>query len=162
MPRGGFRAGAGRKADPNSKRQKKLATKAAKPAGVPAAAKTRGRGLTLPNGEKSPDAPQDWPFGTKPPEPETPPADPESDDGLTDEQRAGMTPLEYLLAVMRSPKASKSARMTAAIQAAPYLHPKMAQKGKKEAALDDAKTKPSRFAQAAAPRLAAAGGKRVT
>jgi phage terminase small subunit len=121
-----------------------------------------GRGMTLPNGEKSPDAPPDWPFGTKPPQEPEKPVDPESDDGLTDEQRAGLTPLEYLLAVMRSPTASKSARMQAAIQAAPYMHPKLAQKGKKEAALDDAKTKPSRFAAAAPPRLAAAGGKRVT
>jgi phage terminase small subunit len=165
MPRGGKRANAGRKPDPNSARQKALAKKAVaakKPAAKKAPAKAAGRGFTLPNGQKSPDAPPGWPFGTTPPEePAAPAPDPDSDDGLTDEQRAGLSPLDYLLAVMRSPKSSKSARMTAAIQAAPYMHPKLAQKGKKEAALDEAKTKPSRFAAGAPPRLAAAGGKRV-
>jgi hypothetical protein len=121
-----------------------------------------GRGMTLPNGEKSPDAPPDWPFGTKPPQEPEKPVDPESDDGLTDEQRAGLTPLEYLLAVMRSPTASKSARMQAAIQAAPYMHPKLTPAGKKEAKRDAAKgVAQGRFAASAPPKLAAAHGKRV-
>lgn len=166
MPRGGARTGAGRKADPNSARQKKLAAKATKPAVKKAPAKkAAGRGYTLQNGQKSLDAPPGWPFGTMPPEdPAKAPAapDPDGDDGLTDEQRAGLTPLEYLLAVMRSPKASKSARMTAAIQAAPYVHPKLTPAGKKEAKRDAAKgAAGGRFAAAAPPRLAATGGKRV-
>jgi phage terminase small subunit len=166
MARGGKREGAGRKPDPNSKRQQALAKKAAaarKPAAKKAPAKAIGRGLTLPNGQKSPDAPPGWPFGTKPPEePAAPAPDPDSDDGLTDEQRAGLSPLDYLLAVMRSPKSSKSARMTAAIQAAPYVHPKLTPAGKKEAKREAAKgVAGGRFAAAAPPRLAAAGGKRV-
>lgn len=166
MPRGGSRAGAGRKPDPKSKRQQALAKKAAK-AGAPAkAGKALGRGLTLPSGEKSPDAPPGWPFGTLPPPAEPPKAevepDPETDDGLTDEQRAGLSPLEYLLAVMRSPDASKSARLTAAIQAAPYVHPKLAPAGKKEAKQAAAKgAAGGRFASATPPKLAAAHGKRV-
>jgi phage terminase small subunit len=152
MPRGGARPGAGRP-------RKNPETKAKAPA-----KKAAGRGYTLPNGEKSPDAPKDWPFGTKPPEQpaEPPPApDVDSDDGLTDEQRAGLTPLEYLLAVMRSPNASKSARMTAAVQAAPYMHAKPAPVGKKEAKEQAAKKGGGRFTPKAPPRLVAAGGKKL-
>lgn len=141
MPRGGVRPGAGRKADPNSQRQKALAKRAAKkPAAKKAAAPDLGRGLTLPNGQKSPDAPEGWPFGTKPPEEPAATPDPDNDDGLTDEQRSGLTPLEYLLAVMRSPNASKSARLQAAVQAAPYVHAKPAPQGKKDGRKDAAKS----------------------
>lgn len=169
MPRGGFRVNAGRKPDPNSRRQKALAARAAREANPAAkkapAKKAAGCGYTLQDGRTSPDAPPGWPFGTKPVEPPAaapaPAGGEEPDDGLTDEQRAGISPLDYMLAVMRNPKESKSARITAAIQAAPYMHPKLAQKGKKEAALDDAKTKPNRFAPSAPPRLVAAAGKKV-
>lgn len=152
MARGGKREGAGRKPDPTSKRQQALAKRAAKKADL-------GRGLTLPSGEKSPDAPPGWPFGTQAApaaaaEPEVP-TDPDSDDGLTHEQRTSMTPLEYLLAVMRSPKASKSARMTAAIQAAPYVHGKIAPGAKKEEAKVRAGKAAAKFATAAPPRLVA-------
>ncbi|MCC2632172.1 MAG: hypothetical protein K0S48_58 [Ramlibacter sp.] len=162
MPRGGSRPGAGRKVDPTSKRQQKLATKKVKAPAAPK--KAAGRGYTLPSGEKSPDAPEGWPFGTKPPEkPAEPPPAPavDSDDGLTDEQRAGLTPLEYLLAVMRSPSASKSARMTAAVQAAPYMHAKPASVGKKEAKEQAAKKAGGRFTPKTPPRLVAAGGKKL-
>lgn len=165
MSRGGSRANAGRKVDPNSARQKKLAARAAKAAAKPAAGAARGRGFTLPDDQKAPDAPPGWPFGTKPPEQPAaaaPEADPDEDDGLTDEQRAGLAPLDYLLAVMRSPKASKSARMTAAIQAAPYMHAKLAPAGKKDGKKDAASVAArGRFASAAPPTLATSGGKRV-
>lgn len=158
MPRGGARPGAGR-----PRKTPAAPVKAKAKPGAKKAAKAAGRGFTLPNGEKAPDAPPGWPFGTQPPvaaaEPQMPP-DPDRDDGLTDEQRAGLAPLDYLLAVMRSPKASKSARLQAAIQAAPYVHAKPAPKGKKEGQLEDAK-KRSRFAQAAPPKLVAAGGKKL-
>lgn len=151
MARGGARPGAGRK--PKN--------------GVAAKRPAKKAGFTGTGGEKSADAPENWPFGraptsasaSEPVEPEQP-RDPESDDGLTDEQRAGLAPLEYLLAVMRSPKASKSARLQAAIQAAPYMHAKPAPMGKKEQRLEGAK-KPSRFAPSAPPKLAAVGGKTV-
>ena len=151
MARGGARPGAGRK--PKD--------------GVAAKRPAAKKGFTEPDGMKSPDAPEVWPFGRAPVPPEptaapapAPAADPDSDDGLTDEQRAGLAPLEYLLAVMRSPKASKSARLQAAIQAAPYMHAKPAPIGKKEQKAEDAK-KPSKFAPSAPPKLVAAGGKKV-
>lgn len=165
MPRGGSRPGAGRKPDPNSKRQQALAAKSAKPAApAPAKAKATGTGLTQPDGTKAPGAPGSWPFGTQAPAAEAPAAPtsaPDADDGLTDEQRAGLAPLDYLLAVMRSSKASLSTRMTAAIQAAPYVHAKPAPAGKKEGKNDEARKVGSRFAPAAPPKLAAVGGKKV-
>jgi phage terminase small subunit len=135
---------------------------AAKKVAVKKAAKPAGGSLSELKGQGAPEV-AGWPFGTKPPEPPAaPPAepDPDSDDGLTDEQRAGLAPLDYLLAVMRSPRASKSARLQAAIQAAPYMHAKPAPQGKKEAKNEAAK-KVARFAPAAPPKLVAAGGKKV-
>lgn len=149
MPRGGARPGAGRPRKTPEAKTKAPAKKAA------------GRGYTLANGDKSPDAPKDWPFGTTPPEQPAPPTDPENDDGLTNEQRANLTPLEYLLAVMRSPNASKSARLSAAVQAAPYMHAKPAPVGKKEAKDQAAKKGGGRFTPKEPPRLVAAGGKKV-
>lgn len=105
-----------------------------------------------PDGVKTPDAPAGWPFGTEPAKEPTKEVDPENDDGLTDEQRAGLSPLDYLLAVMRSPDASKSARLQAAIQAAPYVHAKPAPAAKKEAAAAKAKEAGAgKFKQAPAP-----------
>jgi len=129
-------------------------------------AREKARGRTAPKVEKAAPA-ENWPLGVFPNEPKTPEApgpepeiDPDEDDGLTDEQRAGLLPLDYLLAVMRSSKSSKSARLQAAIQAAPYLHGKIAPQGKKEAKNEAAK-KASRFTPAAPPRLVAAGGKKL-
>jgi hypothetical protein len=160
MPRGGLRPGAGRpRKNPEATQAQLKKARAPKK-------KVEKKGFTGPKGEKTPDAPDSWPFGTKPPaepvpEPAKPPADPDEEDGLTDEQRAGLAPLEYLLAVMRSPKASKSARMQAAIQAAPYMHAKPAPIGKKEGRQNDAKKVASRFSAGAPPKLAAVGGKRI-
>lgn len=161
MPRGGSRPGAGRKPDPNSKRQQALAAKATKPRPSKGSAQPKAAtGLTLPDGSKAPGTPAGWPFGTQ--APDQPPASvPDADDGLTDEQRAGLTPLEYMLAVMRSSKAAPAVRMTAAVQAAPYVHAKIAAAGKKEGKHDQAKQVASRFAPAAPPKLAAVGGKKV-
>lgn len=39
--------------------------------------------------------------------------------------REGITPLEYMLAVLRDPKASKERRDWAAEKAAPYMHPRL-------------------------------------
>lgn len=157
MPRGGARPGAGR---PRKNPQDAVATPKKRPA-------AKAKGLTQADGIKAPDAPANWPFGVQPEPPQQPKAEPEvpaapadTDDGLTDEQRGGMTPLEYMLAVMRSPKSSRTARMQAAIQAAPYVHAKPAPLGKKELKAEEAK-KPSRFSTAAPPKLVAAGGKKV-
>ena len=151
MPRGGARPGAGRP------RKNPDAPAKAKKAG-PAAAKKKaadkpdlGRGLTLPNGEKSPDAPAGWPFGT------TPAAKPAEPKDQLPACAPEETPLEFLLGVMRNPEASVSARIQAAVQAAPYVHPKLAPAGKKEAKQAAAKgAAGGRFASATPPKLAAA------
>jgi phage terminase small subunit len=129
-------------------------------------ARANASGQAAPKAEKATPA-ANWPLGVFPNEPKAPEApgpepeiDPDEDDGLTDEQRAGLSPLDYLLAIMRSSKASKSARMQAAIQAAPYIHGKIAPQGKKEAKNEAAK-KAGRFAPSAPPRLVAAGGKKL-
>lgn len=145
MPRGGARPGAGRpKKDPSTK--------------VPKGKKPDKKGFTAPDGSKSKDAPPSWPFGTEPPI-EGAQTDPE--DGLTDDQRANLSPLEYLLAVMRSPEAAASARMQAAIQAAPYVHGKQAPVSKKDAGKSAASDGSGRFNRRQPPRLVAAGGKKV-
>jgi hypothetical protein len=41
-------------------------------------------------------------------------------------QASGLTPLEYLLRIMRNPKLPRSERTDAAKAAAPYVHPKFA------------------------------------
>lgn len=147
MATGGVRLGAGRKPNPNSVRQKAAAKRAAKAAHP----KPPAKGFA-PDGVKSSDAPAVWPFGTDAPKEPPKEIDPESDDGLTDEQRAGLSPLEYLLAVMRSPNASKSARMQAAVQAAPYIHPKPAPAAKKEsAAVKSKEASGGKFKAASAP-----------
>lgn len=164
MPRGGSRQGAGRKPDPNSKRQQALAAKAARAAVKKAqdGAAAPAAGMTKPDGRKDLAAPPAWPFGTQEPAPPAPVAE-EADDGLTDEQRASLSPLDYLLTVMRSPKASSSARMTAAIQAAPYVHAKVAPAGKREAeaARQKQAAAEGRFSRRQPPKLVAAGGKKV-
>jgi len=161
MPRGGLRPGAGRpRKNPEATQAQLKKARAPKKA-------VEKKGFTGPKGEKTPDAPSGWPFGKEPPtkvEPAAAPppaADPDNEDGLTDEQRAGLAPLDYLLAVMRSPTASKSARMQAAIQAAPYMHAKPAPMGKKEGRQKDAEKVAGRFNAAAPPKLAAVGGKRI-
>jgi phage terminase small subunit len=149
MPRGGSRPGAGRKPDPNSKRQKALTARAAR----------QGAGGSL-SELKEKGAPEvaNWPFGAKPAEQPPEAAKDEPKDklpaGAPDE-----TPLQFLLKVMRDPEASVSARMQAAIQAAPYVHAKPAPVGKKEQKNEEARK--SRFTPAAPPKLAAVGGKKV-
>lgn len=39
---------------------------------------------------------------------------------------SGLTPLEFMLRVLRNPKATMEERMWAADKAAPYMHPKLA------------------------------------
>lgn len=152
MARGGARPGAGRK--PKD--------------GIAAKRPSKKKAFTAPGDVKSPDAPASWPFGRAPVAPEVPaqppepaePPDPDQDDGLTEEQRAGLSPLDYLLAVMRSSNSSKSARMTAAIQAAPYMHARVAPAGKKTEKQANAAKVAGKFAPAVPPRLAVVGGKK--
>ena len=137
MPRGGARPGAGR-----PKKQPTTKALAKKPAAKkPDPAKTDGDGYKTN---------ENWPFGQeRPPEAEPP------------EDLSNLTPLEYLLQVMRNPTEEPPRRMQAAQLAAPYCHAKMGEGGKKEAKQAAAKQVASRFAPSAPPRLAAAGGKKV-
>lgn len=41
-------------------------------------------------------------------------------------ETSGLTPLDYMLTVLRDPKAEDDLRMEAARSAAPYVHPKLA------------------------------------
>lgn len=131
MPRGGSRPGAGRK--PNLKAAVK-----------PAAAELP---KTDAEGYKSDPA---WPFGQeRPPEP---PAAPDL---------SSLTPLDYLLSVMRDTGVEEKTRIQAAQLAAPYVHVKKGDVGKKEQKQGAAEKAAGKYATAAPPRLAATGGKRV-
>jgi hypothetical protein len=50
---------------------------------------------------------------------------------LTQAQRLGVTPLEYMLAVIRDPSIDAARRDRLAIAAAPYCHARLAEKTKK-------------------------------
>lgn len=116
-----------------------------------------GRKPSKPKAETAPKVDKDgfktdplWPFGQQ--KPADPPPKPEISEA---------SPLEFLLQVMRDPEEDKGRRMQAAIQAAPYMHPKKADAGKKEQKNDAAKKVASKFTPAAPPKLAAVGGKKV-
>jgi phage terminase small subunit len=94
-----------------------------------------------------------WPFGRQRlEEPAPPPAKPDL---------SALTPLDYLLQVMRDGEEDKARRMQAASLAAPYVHAKKGEGGKKEQRNEAAKNVVSRFASAAPPKLVANAGKKV-
>lgn len=62
-------------------------------------------------------------------------------------------PLEYMLAVMNDPDAHPELRARMAIAAAPFVHKKMGEGGKKEDKNEAAKKVASRFGASAPPRL---------
>ncbi|WCM88837.1 terminase small subunit [Acidovorax sp. NCPPB 3576] len=140
MPRGGARPGAGRpkkSAPADAPKPAEPAKKRAprKPASAPA---VDAEGFkTDPN----------WPFGQERP---PPPKD-----------LSELTPLEFLLQVMRDEVEDKRTRIQAAQLAAPYVHPKKGESGKKDEKQAAAKQVASRFAAGAPPKLVAAGGKKV-
>lgn len=89
--------------------------------------------------------------GRKPknPKPEAPaaPSEPPAISGYDD-------PLEYLMAVVNDPTASRTERIRAAMTVAAYRHAKVGDKGVKEQRNDAAKSASSgRFAPAAPPKL---------
>jgi phage terminase small subunit len=158
MPRGGSRPGAGRKP---SAAKADLKAKAPKAAAKKAPAKPPPEAAAFaPKGEKLPSSPAEWPFGTSPPAPPppAPPAPPAAD-------LSNLTPLDYLLQVVRDEEMDQRIRIQAAAIAAPYVHGKVAPVGKKAAKLDAAKATVAggggRFQAAAPPKLAAANGKKV-
>ncbi|WP_198116915.1 hypothetical protein [Massilia rhizosphaerae] len=70
-------------------------------------------------------------------------------------------PLVFLKAVMNDPGTEAKMRVDAAKALMPFVHVKKGEGGKKEQKQADAEKVASKFSQAAAPRLAAAGGKKV-
>lgn len=77
--------------------------------------------------------------------------DGESPRGLTRAEERKL-PLEYMLDVMNDPTADKARRDRMAAYAAPYLHPKAGEQGKKEGRADAAqKAATGKYAPAAAP-----------
>src|SRR6185437_16385924 len=60
-------------------------------------------------------------------------------------------PLDYLLKVMRDPNSNAEMRMRAAATAAPYVHAKVGEQGKKDQKNEAAKKVASRFASPAPP-----------
>lgn len=70
-------------------------------------------------------------------------------------------PLTFLKAVMNDSGSEAKLRVDAAKALMPFMHQKLGEGGKKEQKNEEAKKVAGRFAQAMAPRLAAAGGKKV-
>ena len=70
-------------------------------------------------------------------------------------------PLAFLKAIMNDNGTEAKLRVDAAKALMPFVHPKKGEAGKKDQKNEQAKLVAGRFAQAAAPRLAAAGGKKV-
>lgn len=87
---------------------------------------------------------------------------PDETSALMDGERR--EPLAFLELVMNDPQAPLKDRIRAAVAAAQYRHTKLHDGGKKDATADKAKgAAAGRFSTPGAPpRLAAAGGKRVT
>ncbi len=89
-------------------------------------------------------APEGWPFGVEPSSPPAPatPAEP-------------LTPLAYLLSVVQDENADPRVRIQAASIAAPFVHVKPGDVGKKKEREASAKSVAagSKFAAAAPPRL---------
>lgn len=75
---------------------------------------------------------------------------------------AGLTPLEYLLSVMRDTEADGHARLDAAKAAAPYMHPRLAQveaKAREDASVPPLAERLKSYDRQ--DRIAASGGKVV-
>lgn len=133
---GGKRPGAGRpRRTGNPVANKNVpAITAAAPTGDPVA--THGYSET---GERAPDAPIGWPFGTK-----SKAAEP-----------VELSPLDYLLSVIRDEEADRRERIQAASIAAPFVHARLTPAGKKEEKSAAAKKAAAtgRFAPTAPPKL---------
>lgn len=151
MPRGGPRPGAGRKkkapaAEPAAPAQQAEGKKYQRRAPPPAVDA---------DGFKSADAPPNWPFGKERPAEPAPPPPPAPAPDLSN-----LTPLDFLLEVMRDPEEDKGRRMQAATLAAPYCHPKKGEASAKKEA-EDARKKAAqtgRFGRRQPPALTAVQG----
>lgn len=115
----------------------------------PAPVRALGRGFTLPNGQKAPDAPADWPFGTRAPEASAPPAE---------EPKRRRTAREFLADLVNDENEDIKLRADAAKKLIEFEEAKPAPMGKK-AAVADAARKVSKFTSAAPPLKAIQGGR---
>ncbi len=163
MPRGGARAGAGRKrtVTPLGEKYKRPSRAKVKPKkdqdGIgDALAGEVFKGYTGPSGKKVAEAPPEWPFGTSEGKADLPPEIPEEgiDPATGKKIDPDLDPLEFLKRVVRNPKIDVRTRAMAANQAAPYLYPK--KDGKKE---KDAPKAPSKFGTSKAPLSVVGGSK---
>lgn len=148
MARGGYRPGAGR---PRLSDEEKAARKAAREAGkqVPAMkAPPKKRGVpkkARPGAQQAPQAES----------PEVP------DDIVSEAALADMSPLDYMLQVMRNPRVEGARRDRMAIAAAPFVHARREPvgQGKRDAAKDAAeKAAGGRFGARPAPLKLVGGG----
>lgn len=87
---------------------------------------------------------------------------PENEGKQFGDDTPGKTPLELLELMMNDAGVPIALRIAAAKAAAPYVHQKLGETGKKEGKQDAAKSAAGgKFAPAAPPRLAAANGKKL-
>lgn len=76
------------------------------------------------------------------------------EDPVGDVVPSDKTPLDYMLSVMNDPGAEERLRAQMAVAAAPYMHPKMGEGGKKDVKQDAAKKAASgKFKPSVAPPL---------
>lgn len=78
-----------------------------------------------------------------------------------DADLSDLTPLDYLLSVVRDPGSDQRVRIQAASIAAPFVHMKKGEGGKKDGQAAAAKQVAGRFSASAPPKLVAAGGRKV-
>lgn len=76
-------------------------------------------------------------------------------------KKAGVSPLDFMLAVMNDDDEDMKLRAQMAVAAAPYVHAKVeaAQKGKKEERQDAAEKAASKFAPPSPPKLVVNNGR---
>jgi len=81
-------------------------------------------------------------IGAGRPRKDAPAREPTNSEIRTEARKAGLSPLDYMLAVMRNPEADQARRDKMAIAAAPFVHGKPGEtaKGKKAEAEQAAKT----------------------
>ena len=141
MARGGARVGAGRPSNPNSVRAKRAAKRGLKVVETDPVKKTKPAKKKVAAIAAAQKAPVVTPGDPPAPTGDHPPQVPETRD-----------PLEYMLAVMNDPTADKERRDRMALAAAPFLHSKVGESGKKQQRSAAAKTASTgRFAPSAPP-----------
>ena len=138
MARGGYRPGAGRPKLTEAEKAERAAARAGESSASKPVAKKAPKKRTNPH--------LDFPL-----------------DVAGEAAMANMSPLDYMLHVMRNGAVESARRDRMAIAAAPFVHARKEPvgAGKREAADAAAKKVVSKFSPGAPPKLVAAGGKKV-